>query len=386
MQKDGPLNVVVVGGGVAALETIYALQELAGDRVSTTVLTAAREFVDRPMSVREPFARAVAARYELAPLVAAADAKLVPDGLKWLDHQRRIVHTTGSTALLYDEIVLAVGARPYSSHKHVITLDPATIDHQLHGVIQDMELGLVRKIAFVVPDGRSWPLPLYEVALMTAARAYAMQAQVSITLLTPEKSPLAIFGSTASDAVHSLLADYGIEVITGAHSEIRDARKTTVPGRLRELNVDCIIALPELRGPAVPGVPHTGTGGFLAVDSHCRVKSIEHVFAAGDITDFPVKHGAIAAQQALTVAHDLAGISGMATTAPAFEPTLYGVLLGASDPLYMRARMVGGTAVSSEVSTSPLWDPSAKIRAPHLTQALNACQDTGILVAELAPT
>jgi DNA-binding CsgD family transcriptional regulator len=52
-----------------------------------------------------------------------------------------------------------------------------------------------------------WPMSLYELALMTARRAYDMNVEVSITLVTPEDAPLASFGAPASEAVARLLAE-----------------------------------------------------------------------------------------------------------------------------------------------------------------------------------
>ena len=42
----------------------------------------------------------------------------------------------------------------------------------------------------------AWQLPLYELALMTAGRAYDMNIELPITIITPEDSPLAIFGAS----------------------------------------------------------------------------------------------------------------------------------------------------------------------------------------------
>ena len=58
-------SVLIAGAGVAGLEAALALQALAGDRVSVTLLAASSEFVYRPMTVREPFAYAAARRYSL---------------------------------------------------------------------------------------------------------------------------------------------------------------------------------------------------------------------------------------------------------------------------------------------------------------------------------
>ena len=47
-----PYRVLVAGGGVAGLETVLALRELAGARVSVTLLAPEPDFVYRPQSVR----------------------------------------------------------------------------------------------------------------------------------------------------------------------------------------------------------------------------------------------------------------------------------------------------------------------------------------------
>jgi NADPH-dependent 2,4-dienoyl-CoA reductase/sulfur reductase-like enzyme len=44
-------EVVIAGGGVAALEAALALRELAGDRVTTTLLAPGTTFVYRPARV-----------------------------------------------------------------------------------------------------------------------------------------------------------------------------------------------------------------------------------------------------------------------------------------------------------------------------------------------
>ena len=77
------------------------------------------------------------------------------------------------------------------------------MDETLHGLIQDVEGGYVESVAFVAPGRMAWPLPLYELALMTAGRAYDMEVDLSTTMITPEDAPLAIFGAAASNASSS---------------------------------------------------------------------------------------------------------------------------------------------------------------------------------------
>ena len=46
---------LIAGGGIAGLEAMLALSELADDRVDIELLTPSDEFVYRPMLVAEPF-------------------------------------------------------------------------------------------------------------------------------------------------------------------------------------------------------------------------------------------------------------------------------------------------------------------------------------------
>ena len=52
--SDGT-RVVIAGGGVAGLEALLALQDLAGDRASLTLVAPQPDFLYRPLLVEEPF-------------------------------------------------------------------------------------------------------------------------------------------------------------------------------------------------------------------------------------------------------------------------------------------------------------------------------------------
>jgi sulfide:quinone oxidoreductase len=253
-----------------------------------------------------------------------------------------------------------------------LTLDDSRLDEQLHGLIQDVEGGYVHKLAFLAPTPMPWPLPLYELALMTARRAYDMNVEVSITLVTPEDAPLALFGSTVSEAVEQLLERNGILVVPSAHAETPEAGQVTLHPGGRRLYVDRTVALPQLFGPDLPGVPTGSASGFIAVDPHCQVRTLERVFAAGDVTDFAVKHGGIAAQQADAAAESIAALAGAPVQPGAFNPVIRGVLLGAEKPLYMSAHITGGHGSSSEIGETPTWSPAGKIAARYLAPYLES--------------
>jgi sulfide:quinone oxidoreductase len=363
-------NVVIVGGGVAAVEATLALRELGGEHLATTILAPDPEFVYRPMTVREPFAYATAQRYALGPIARDLGAELRNDRFKWLDAEGRVVHTDGGEALSYDALLLALGARPYARYPHALTIDDKRIDEQLHGLIQDIEGGYVRSLAIVIPSGHAWPLPAYELALMTAQRAYDASADLDITIATPEDSPLAIFGQGASERIGKLLADRGITTITSAHCEVPDGRHVTVHAGRHQIEVDRVIALPELHGPSAAGVPTGARGGFIPVDMHCKVRGLEAVYAAGDATDFAIKFGGIAAQQADTAAQAIAALAGLATKPAPFHPVIHAMLLTGEEPLYLSAHVTGGHGSSSQLTETAAWSPPTKIAAKYLAPYL----------------
>jgi sulfide:quinone oxidoreductase len=156
------------------------------------------------------------------------------------------------------------------------------------------------------------------------------------------------------------------------------------PGEIRlaagqpPLHVESVVALPELVARCVPGLPVDGDG-FIAVDDQGRVGGLAGVYAAGDATSFPVKHGSIAAQQADTAAAAIARAAGADLAPEPFAPVLHGILLGAERPLYLTARLSpSGHPLDSQASEEPLWHPPGKIAARRLGPYLHhADQLTG---------
>lgn len=367
-----PLRVLIVGGGVAALEAALALRELAGERISMTLLAPEPEFVYRPMRVREPFAYSGARHYSLEAIAHDIGVELKQDAFKWLDPATRVVHTEGGEQLSYDVLLFALGAIQRPRFRHALTLDDRHLDEQLHGLIQDVEGGYTRKLAFIVPARMPWPLPIYELALMTARRAWDMNEDMSITLVTPEDAPLAVFGQAVSDAVELLLQKHGILTITSAHCEVPEAGQVSIHPGSRCLHVDRVVALPELFGPSTPGVPKQAANGFISIDVHCKVPGLERVYAAGDATDFAVKHGGIAAQQADTAAEAIAALAGAPIEPTKFHPVIHGILLGGDRPLYLSAHITGGHGSTSQISETPTWSPPTKIAAKYLAPYLEA--------------
>jgi sulfide:quinone oxidoreductase len=328
------------------------------------------EFVYRPMRVREPFGHAEARRYPLAEIAAELGIELIRDSFKWLDPGGRVVHTEDGDELRYDALLMALGAVSRPRFRHALTLEDRKLDEQLHGLLQDVESGYVNKLAFVAPHPMPWPLPMYELALMTARRAWDMNIEMSVTVVTPEDAPLAIFGSTVSEAMNKLLSDHGILTIHSTYCEMPHAGQLALNPGDRRLYVDRVVALPQLFGPSTPGLPKDDAENFIPVDPYCRVPGVDRVWAAGDATKFAIKLGGIAAQQADAAAESIAAEAGAPVQPTKFHPVIHAMLLGGDHPLYLSAHVTGGHGSSSRVSDSPTWSPGAKIDAKYLAPYL----------------
>ena len=141
-----------------------------------------------------------------------------------------------------------------------------------------------------------------------------------------------------------------------------EARRPGSYGGLRVLiagggvaGLEAMLALRELAGDLVD------------VDADGCVTELVDVYAAGDITRFPVKQGGIAAQQADAVAESIAARAGVDIVPSPFEPVVHALMLTGREPLYLRAEIPAGLA---EASTDPLWWPPSKIAGRHLAPFL----------------
>jgi sulfide:quinone oxidoreductase len=379
------LRVVVAGGGVAGIEALLTLHALAGDRVELTLADAQPDFIYRPMKVAEPFARGQAKRYPIADMARDAGARLVADNITAVDPDARIAHTAGGEALRYDELVLATGARSVPAYEHALTWDDQSGPDHLGGLLRDIGEGYVRRLAFVVPPGPGWPLPAYELALMTARMAWDAQTGPQITLVTPEVAPLAIFGPQATAAVSADLEAAGVGFHGASYVEIEKGHTAIVvvhPG-MRRIEVDRVVALPHLLGRAPSGVP-TDENGFIVVDAHCKATGLEHVWAAGDGIAFPVKFGGLAAEQADAAAEAIAQLAGADIVAQPFKPVLRGRLLTGHGERYMH-HVAGGGGGGGEVADHTLWWPPSKVAGRRLAPYLAERDEAARLGHEPAP-
>jgi sulfide:quinone oxidoreductase len=353
-------TIVIAGGGVGALEALLALRDLGDGAFDVTMVAPDDRFTLRALSVAQPFAAGHHADVGSLPEIAHANGATFRRAIVTAvqPDEQTVVLSDGDT-LAYDELILSPGARPRAAYTPALTFglgDPLA----LNGLLADLEEGYTSSVAFVVPAGITWSLPLYELALMTARQVHGMGRDVDLIFATPEPSPLAIFGPEASRAVDELLQEVGFAVHCGL--PIAVSRGSIQLGDGESTPVERIVSLPLLEGPRLEGVP-ANAQGYIPVDTFAQVVGVEHVYAIGDATDLLVKQGGLACQQADVAARHIAAAAGGTLAAEPLKPVLRGRLLTGAATRFLRRDLDGAGGTTSE---EPLWWPPAKVSGTYL--------------------
>lgn len=369
MSRSHPLRILVAGGGFAAAELVLALRALAEDRVAIELVTPSTELAVRPAATGAPFGLSRVDRYDLASLAHEVGAVVRRDTVEAVASRARRIRLRSGVSVEYDALVLALGARARAAIPGAVTFRDQRDAHLVAGLIEKLAVPEARRAVFAAPSGVSWTLPLYELALLTAAEIERRGLAVETTLITPEAAPLQVFGQAVSDRIESLLADRAIRRLRGVAHSVGRSRLTLSSGEA--VHADRVVAVPRLVGRRVAGVP-ADWNGFVATDHVGRVHGVPDVFAAGDMTQFPVKQGGLATQQADVIAAVLAARSGADLEIPPVRHVLRTRLLVPDGPLYLRAELDGAgrpqpAVEAPQISEDALWWPPAKLLGRYLS-------------------
>lgn len=371
MESRQPARALIVGGGVGALEAALALRDMAGDKVQVQICAGRSDFVYRPFAVGEPYGASRVLRYDLEQLAGSCGAEFRLANVGWIDTAMRCAHTHDGDEIPYDFLIVACGARLLWSVPGAVTFWGVADEGEMQEVVNRLREGRLRRVVFTMPGGHGWALPAYELALLAATELKrARITDTQLTIVTPEDGPLQIFGRRASEQVAQLLADHDIEILTGTHPvKYEGGLLSIVPGP--EIEADAVVSLPRLEGRRIEGLPYDSTD-FIPVDDHMRIASVPHAYAVGDVTNFPVKQGGIATQQADVAAEMVAAELGCDVEANPLDPVLRGVLWTGTKPRYLFGWLGGGHGETSVASERPPWpiDNPSKLIGRYLTPFL----------------
>jgi sulfide:quinone oxidoreductase len=355
------MNVVIVGGGVAGLEGLLGLHAMAGDRVRLTLVSPEAEFSYRPLAVAEPFALGHAHRVALSRFTEPTGTELVIDEVVGVDDAVGEIRLHDGGTRSFDALLLAPGGTAVSGVDGATTWWPGGDPEIYGGLLRDIDEGYTKRIAIVVPPGAVWPLPAYELALMTAGEASAMgHDDIRVTVVTPERAALSLFGDEASAAVAEELRSAGVELKTGAVARREGSGLVLEPSGER-LDVQRVFAVPRVVGPGIDGMP-SDDEGFILVGDDARVQGAERTWAAGDAVVSPIKFGGLATHQARRAAAAIARLAGATDAPDPGEPVIHGRLLVGHRTRRLRGR--------GDAEGAPLWWPQGKVAGEFLPRWL----------------
>lgn len=334
-------EVLVVGGGIAGIEALMALADLGDNRLRLHLVADRTSFGLPPQSLGVPWGSPLL-ELGLEQLCRAFGARFTLGRVTGVDTGAREAFTADGGTLAYDELLLTPGATPGFAYDATTTLGFGALPEALAS-----EAG--GSVEVLVPAGASWTLPAYQLALLAAGNGR------DVRVLTAEEAPLEAFGTGTRAMVGELLERHGVAVET----ERAESRPSLA---------DTVVALPLLAGPALAGLARDAHG-FLRVDARSSVLGCEHVRAAGDATDHPIKQGGLAAQQADIAALEVVRACGGTVAPLAYAPTLRGKLTAHDgEELYLRRALNG--LDTGRASRDPLWQPPDAICAWRLARWL----------------
>ena len=357
------MKVVIVGGGVAGLEALLALRDMGKDRLDITLVAATPDFIYRPMTVEEPFTHQPAEQRALEPIAAELGASFVLGSLARVLADEHAIELSDGSQLGYDALVLCVGGKATPAYANAVTFDAAREPLKIDELIDACRHS---RLAFVVPPGVTWPLPIYE------ARAHDRSQGAR----HGSRSPSMRRRDTGGGAAHHVWPvgercrrwdpEGARHRTAGGHASPASPRRRprAEPGD-GILDATRAVALPVIEGPRIAGLP-SDDAGFLPIDQHARVRGVEDVYAAGDGTNFPLKQGGIATQQADAAASHIAARAGTGVEAQPFRPVLRGKLLIGDESVHLRRDLVHGDR-EGLASDDYLWWPPYKVAGRYLT-------------------
>ena len=153
-------HIVIGGGGVGALEGLLALQALA-PRLRISVLTARRHVPYPALSVAQPFGGAAPPQYDWEAIARDRGVRWIPDVVSAVRTGARELETRDGPPVRYDALLLALGARPVDALLGALAFAGPGDVLAVKEAVEALAPGARTSIAFAVPPGTGWTLPLY---------------------------------------------------------------------------------------------------------------------------------------------------------------------------------------------------------------------------------
>jgi sulfide:quinone oxidoreductase len=316
-------QVLVLGGGFAALESAFLLRMRLHDAVDIRLVSNSGQFNFRPNSIYVPFgADPDSLLVDLRRPLHRRHIDFVAGSAADVDAGARLVTLGDGQRLSYDKLIVATGADTHAQEvpgleEHAATIwtsdSMLAVRRRFEQARDAARRGERQRVLFLVPPNNKCSGPLYEIVFMLETWLRRQQARdhVDIAWSTYERGFIQAFGPRLDALVTEEFAARGIDghrdelVVEVLPREVRYA-----DGSARAY--DHLIAFP----PYVSAVRYDGLPsddrGFLSTDLETRlITGRDDVYAPGDAGDFPIKQAFLAFLQADAVAdHIAADVTG----------------------------------------------------------------------------
>ena len=185
----------------------------------------------------------------------------------------------------YEALLVAPAARAVSGVEGAMTWWPGGDPEIYGGLLRDMDEGYAKRIAIVVPPGAVWPLPAYELALMTAGQAVTWVTTTSGHRRDPRAPGPVALRRRGQRGGGRGAGTRGVVFKTGVVARREKDGLVLEPGG-EHVEAQRVFAVPRLLGPAIEGLPADEEGFILAGDD-ARFEGCERTWAAGDAVVSP---------------------------------------------------------------------------------------------------
>jgi sulfide:quinone oxidoreductase len=289
-------KVVILGGGFGGLIAAERLSASIDPSHQITLVSPNPEFTFYPSLVRLAFGECEREdiTFDLRRKLNDANVNFVQGEMLGIDPNARTVTVTGDDFngdISYDFLIIATGRR-LATEKVGGFFEYA---HHLLGVKAALKFGdAVNKfregniIIGMCPDARL-PVPVCEAAF-AIARKFENEirgGEMMLKVLFPDSLETVFGGATLHRELEASFRHHGINVLYDVPiTDISENEVTSSIGHL--IHHDLLMLVPPFRGNAsLKPLGITDEFDFVKVDRFLRVPNLDHVYAIGDITDFP---------------------------------------------------------------------------------------------------
>lgn len=315
-------TVVIVGGGTGGAPAARSLRRKLGPEHRVIIIE--KEKMPANLAVLPLYAVGKKGRRQVfrnRSLLKRHGVELIAGQVQKIDPAQKKVYT-GQEEIGYDLLLIAAGAELDRSRP--LGMAGAGFDLQSFAGVDEMRAALPHfqgtEIAIVVASTNiKCPGAPYEYALLLENWFYRQgrSRDISITVYTPEKAPLIMFGEKTSGAIAELLLKRYIRVHPEAHVRLVDPGKKMIFLENDSFPYDMLLYYAAAAPP--PFIRDSGLGGeegWLKTDRHTMaLQGLEDIYAVGDVTHVATpsgealpKLGGVAHLQSFVAAANMAGL------------------------------------------------------------------------------